>query len=132
MRVFISGSTSTLKLFDACLTSVEKQYCILFFDDDPFNELTDSLQEYIVSRMTTAINIFCLFEDSYFARPYTLFEFDLVQQSFLEKLVALRYLRGYRTNQTKTELITFPQSALRHGQMPPCPFAKFTFDDMVN
>jgi hypothetical protein len=85
MRVFISGVTNTLKQFRACLTPVETSYCIFYFSDDPNNEITDELVDYIQQRMEAVSNIFCLFEDSYFERQYTLYEFDLIQKLFLTK-----------------------------------------------
>jgi hypothetical protein len=85
MRVFISGVTSTLTQFRGYLTPVELTYCIFYFTDDPNNEITDELVDYIQQRMEAVSNIFCLFEDSYFQRQYTLYEFDIIQKSFLAK-----------------------------------------------
>jgi hypothetical protein len=85
MRVFVSGVTDTLKQFRAYLTPVEASYCVFYFSDDPNNEITDELVDYIQRRMEAVSNIFCLFEDGYFERQYTLYEFDLIRKSFLAK-----------------------------------------------
>jgi hypothetical protein len=85
MRVFISGTTRTLYQFRSYLTAAEKNYCVFYFADDPNNEISDELLGYIYERMAIVGNIFCLFEDAYFDRQYTLYEFDLIQQYFLSK-----------------------------------------------
>ena len=85
MRVFISGTSDTLRVFYSYLTPTERSYCIFYFSDDQHNHLSDELLEYIYQRMSTAANIFCLFEDGYFDKQYTLYELDLIAEFFLTK-----------------------------------------------
>lgn len=80
MTVFISSTTSLLKLVDCELNPDEKFGVVMYFDDDKYNSISDILTDYIRNRMQESEIVVCILTDDYLRSIWTLYELDIAKR----------------------------------------------------